>query len=310
MPSTLPTSPTTGLWGHFEPDVLAALGGLDLKARYVVEGFLTGLHRSPFHGFSVEFSEYRDYQPGDDLRHLDWRLYARSDRLCIKKYTQETNVRFYLLCDASASMAYRGSAAWGSKLDVARILAAAITWLMLRQNDAAGLLTLHGVGGEPEFIRPSQKPSQMGELLKRLELLQPAADVRLSAMLTHAIRLFHRRSVIVIFSDLLESAQELEEPLKQLRFMGHECLVFQVLDRDELEFPFAQPSVFQDLESGIRRKVAPRAARAKYLERFTAFMEAHQQLLQSLEIPYCLAVTDDSPWQVLAKFLTERGRRL
>src|SRR6266567_6542110 len=152
----MPTATQT-LSERFDPKVLATLEGLDFKARYVMEGFLNGLHDSPFHGFSVEFSDYRNYQPGDDLRHLDWRLYARNDRLCIKRYMQETNVRFYIVCDTSASMAYRGAQAWGSKLEVARILAGALSWFLLKQNDAAGLITLALSDGEgrasvPEFI--------------------------------------------------------------------------------------------------------------------------------------------------------------
>src|SRR3954462_1509378 len=127
---------------QFDPKMLATLEGLDFKARYVMEGFLSGLHESPFHGFSVEFSDYRNYQPGDDLRHLDWRLYARSDRLCLKRYMQETNVRFYLVCDTNASMQYRGANAWGSKLECAKVLGAALTWFLLRQNDAAGMVSL------------------------------------------------------------------------------------------------------------------------------------------------------------------------
>src|SRR5258705_4370542 len=165
----------------FDPKLLAALEGLDFKARYVMEGFLSGLHDSPFHGFSVEFSDYRTYQPGDDRCHLDWRLYARSDRLCIKRYMLETNVRFYIVCDTSASMKYRGSSAWASKFECAKILSGALTWFLLRQNDAAGMVTLSPSslppsGGErvrvrgssgsdqqnhgaPQFIRPSQRPN-------------------------------------------------------------------------------------------------------------------------------------------------------
>src|SRR3974377_877847 len=156
---------------RFDPKTLAALEGLHFKARYIMEGFLSGLHQSPFHGFSVEFSDYRNYQPGDDLRHLDWRLYARTDRLCIKRYMQETNVRFYVLCDTSSSMAYRGSKAWGSKLDCAKVLAAALTWFLLRQNDAAGMVTLNGASEVPEFIRPSQRPNQFGLMLRQLDSL-------------------------------------------------------------------------------------------------------------------------------------------
>src|SRR3989475_4319094 len=212
---------------RFDPRMLAALEGLDFKARYVMEGFLSGLHDSPFHGFSVEFSDYRNYQPGDDLRHLDWRLYARNDRLCIKRYMQETNVRFYVVCDSSASMKYRGAAAWGSKLECAKVLASALTWFLLKQNDAAGLVALNSENGPafapsfgeasparravaserrrvPEFIRPSQRPNQFGLILRQLELLRAAGGACLSQLLEHTVRLVHRRSVILFFSDLLE----------------------------------------------------------------------------------------------------------
>src|SRR6266567_7739673 len=232
----MPTATQT-LSERFDPKVLATLEGLDFKARYVMEGFLNGLHDSPFHGFSVEFSDYRNYQPGDDLRHLDWRLFARSDRLCIKRYMLETNARFYILCDVSASMEYRGAAAWGSKLDVARILAAALTWFLLKQNDAAGLLTLSGQNEVPEFIRPSQRPTQFGLMLRQLEGLRPSGGACLARLLEHAARLLHPRSIILFFSDLLEPSEEVALGFKQLRFHGHECVVFQVLDQDEIEFP-------------------------------------------------------------------------
>ncbi len=288
--------------------MLAALEGLDFKARYVMEGFLSGMHRSPFHGFSVEFSDYRNYQPGDDLRHLDWRLYARSDRLCIKRYMQETNVRFYVLCDTSASMAYRGSTAWGSKLECAKVLAAALTWFLLKQNDAAGMVTLSGRSDVPEFIRPSQRSSQFGLMLRQLELLQPSGGAALSLLLQHAARLIHRRSVVLFFSDLLEPSAEVELGFKQLRFQGHEVLVFRVLDRDEVEFPFKEPRIFEDLETGVRRVISPALAREKYLERFHAFMAPHYELFRQLEMPHCVVRTDENPWRALALFLAERTR--
>lgn len=301
-------STTQSLSDRFDPKTLAALEGLDFKARYVMEGFLTGLHESPFHGFSVEFSDYRNYQPGDDLRHLDWRLYARSDRLCIKRYMQETNVRFYVVCDTSASMAYRGAQAWGSKLDAARILAAALTWFLLKQNDAAGLVTLGSENDIPQFIRPSQRPNQFGLMLRHLESLQPAGGARLAQLLHHTVRLVHRRSVILFFSDLLEPSAEVALGFKQLRFHGHECLVFQILDRDEAEFPFAKPQLFEDLETGARRVVTPVAAREKYLARFNSFMEGHRELFRSLEMAHCLVRTEANPWHALAMFLAERKR--
>jgi len=301
-------STAQSLSDRFDPKTLAALEGLDFKARYVMEGFLSGQHESPFHGFSVEFSDYRNYQPGDDLRHLDWRLYARSDRLCIKRYMQETNVRFYVICDTSASMSYRGAQAWGSKLECARILAAALTWFLLKQNDAAGLVTLNSESDIPQFIRPSQRPNQFGLMLRQLELLRPAGGARLARLLQHTVRLVHRRSVILFFSDLLEPSEEVALGFKQLRFHGHECLVFQILDRDETEFPFAEPQIFEDLETGRRRVVTPVAAREKYLSRFNSFMDGHRELFRSLEMSHCVVRTDENPWRALAMFLAERKR--
>ena len=273
-----------------------------------MEGFLSGLHDSPFHGFSVEFSDYRNYQPGDDLRHLDWRLYARSDRLCIKRYMQETNVRFYVVCDTSASMEYRGGNAWGSKLDCAKVLAAGMSWFLLKQNDAAGMVTLSGPEEVPEFIRPSQKPTQFGLVLRQLDQLTPSGGACLSSLLQQVARLVHRRSIILFFSDLLEPTADVSLGFKQLRFQGHEVIVFQTLDRDELEFPFAEPRIFEDMETGVRRVISPAAVRQKYLERFNAFMEPYHELFRSLEMPHCIVRTDDNPWHALALFLAERKR--
>src|SRR5258706_10370486 len=289
---------------RFDTKMLATLEGLDFKARYVMEGFLSGLHDSPFHGFSVEFSDYRNYQPGDDLRHLDWRLYARNDRLCIKRYMQETNARFYVVCDTSASMRYRGEGAWGSKLDCAKVLAAALTWFLLKQNDAAGMVSLSSPVAPdsspatrhpspvPEFIRPSQRPNQFGLMLRHLEGLRAAGGSCLTQLLEHTVRLVHRRSVILFFSDLLEPSEDVALGFKQLRFHGHEVIIFQVVDRDEIEFPFQDAKIFEDLETGTRPAVSPVAAPEKYLARFNSFMEAHQQLFRSLAMPHCTLRTD------------------
>ncbi|MGB1814961.1 MAG: DUF58 domain-containing protein [Rubripirellula sp.] len=293
---------------RFDPKVMSLLHTLDMKARYLVEGFLDGMHRSPFHGISVEFSEYRDYQPGDDLRHLDWQLYARSNRLCIKKYTQETNVRVYVVIDTSASMKYRGSEAWGSKLEVSKTLAVALTSMMLRQNDAVGLLTHQGQSEAAAFVRPSQKQSQFNTIIQQLQSLSAAGSAQLADLLQNMIRLIHRRSIVLFFSDLQEDSDGITEAFQQLRFLGHECMIFQVLDRDELEFPFSQPAVFRDLENGARRMVDPAAARAKYLKRFESFMAEYRNLFHSLEMPHCVVRTDTDPWEALTLFLKERRR--
>jgi uncharacterized protein (DUF58 family) len=303
-------APAQSLAQHFDPQLLAGLKGLDFKARYVMEGFLNGLHGSPFHGFSVEFSEYRRYQPGDDLRHLDWRLVARSDRLCIRRYMQETNLRFYLVCDTSASMEYRGATAWGSKLECAKVLGAALTWFLLRQNDAAGMLIPGRQADSPQLIRPSQKPSQLALVLRELDNLKVSEGARLVSLLQHASRLIQRRSLILFMSDLLEPSEEIARVFKHLKFMGHEVIVFQTLDRDEIEFPFKTGAIFEDLESGQRRAVSPEAVRNHYLDRFERFMTEYRELFQKIEVPHCVVRTDQSPSVALAMFLNERRRLL
>lgn len=272
-----------------------------------MEGFLTGVHGSPFHGPSVEFNDYRDYQPGDDLRHLDWRLYARNDRLCIKRFERETNARSYVLCDTSGSMSYRGERAWGTKLECARILAVALGWFLLGQNDAVGLLAVGEEDDRLAYLKPSQKRSQLGRLLGEVERLSSAGGENLAALLERSSRLAHRRSLVFLFSDLLEPSSGVEAGFKRLRFEGHECLVVQILDPDEIDFPFVEGTVFEDLETGTRRQLEGGEIRSLYMERFEAFMEGHRELFRQLEIPHVVVRTDEDPGQALGRFLAERG---
>lgn len=300
----------SGAGKYFDPKLFYALAGFQLKARYLVEGFLHGLHESPFHGFSVEFSEYRNYQPGDELKHLDWRLYARTDRLYVKKFEEETNVRFYLLMDGSGSMEYRGAESPISKMECAQTLAASLSWLMLRQNDAIGFFGFaqRAGGRELHYMPPSQKPSQFGKLVGSLGECLPSGGPCLGELLQRVTRLAHRRSVILIFSDLLEPSQQVEEMLKELRFQGHEIMVIQILDRDEVEFPFQESKTFVDLEDGKRRQISPGAIRETYLKRFHDFMKSHYDLLNRLEIQCTVVRTDESPLHVLGDFLSKRKR--
>lgn len=289
----------------FDPRLLAALSGLQLKARYVMEGFLSGVHGSPFHGLSVEFSEYRDYQPGDDPRSIDWRFFARTDRLCVKRFEQETNARCYLACDTSASMAYRGQRAWGSKMEAGRVLAAALCSLLLRQNDAVGCLGM--AGGSLRFLPPSRIPGQLGRLLGRLSGFMPGGGPALEPLLSQASRLLHRRSLLLLVSDLLEPSETAEPALERLRFDGHECLIVQVLDPDEIDFPFAEGTILEDLETGSRRETRP-GARERYRRRFEDAMEGWKSLLRRLEVPHALVVTDEDPRRALTRLLVERKR--
>ena len=307
---------------RFDPEVLKALAGLQFRARYVVEGFLSGMHESPFHGYSAEFNDYRNYQPGDDLRHLDWRFYARADKLCIKRFEQETNLHFHVIVDTSASMAYRGERAWGSKLEYGSLLAASLAWLLLKQKDAASLLTkqaetpsnsavgeLGRIRHEPQlrFLKASSKPGQFGLIVNQLEAAVPSGGPCLGNLLENARRFIPRRSVVLLVSDLLDPTETVREQLKHLHFLGHEILVFQVLDHDELEFPFQKNHVFEDLENGSRRRIQAERVREGYLTRLRAFLKEYQHLFQNLEIGHTLLPTDSDPTRALAYFLSQRN---
>ncbi len=282
-----------------------------------MEGFLSGIHGSPFHGPSVEFRDYRDYQPGDDLRRIDWRLYARTDRLSVRRYEQETNARCYVLCDTSASMGYRGARAWASKIDAAAILALALAFLLLRQDDAVGLVALDtpppnvepGLGPRVRYLRPSQKSDQAGAMLRELSVLRPQGGPALGQLLASAARIAHRRSLVVLLSDLLEPAPEVETALKRLRFYGHECLCLQILDGDEIDFPFDGAAVFEDLESGMRRHIDPARARNAYRARFGSFLAECRDLFRGLEMRHLVVRTDQDPGATLARFFATGGGR-
>jgi uncharacterized protein (DUF58 family) len=269
-----------------------------------MEGFLSGIHASPFQGPSVDFHDYREYQPGDDLRRIDWRLYARSDRLCVRRYEKETNARGYIVLDASRSMAYRGKGAWASKIEAARTIALALSLLLLRQRDAVGLLA---TGPTLRFVRPSQKPHQGALLLRELQATETQGGAQLGELLRNASRLLHKRSLVVLLSDLLEPSPEVERGLRELRFEGHDCLCLQILDGDEIDFPFEDTLTFEDLETGERREVAAAEARREYRERFAAFFEGYRLLFSDLEIPHQVIRTDEDPRGALRELFTRLG---
>jgi uncharacterized protein (DUF58 family) len=282
-----------------------------------MEGFLAGLHGSPFHGPSVEFKEYRDYRPGDDPRHLDWRLFARSDRLCIRRFEQETNLRGYLLLDTSASMAYRGARARQSKLECAKTVALAFGWALLRQNDAVGVLAqgppepgprLDGRAPRclPRLLKPSQKPHQVGQLLRVLADLAAEGGSLLPDLLARAFAAAARRSLLVVVSDFLEPTAALQAAFERARFEGHECLCLQVLDPDELDFPFSGAHVFEDPESGERRRFVGEEARERYRARLERFLREYRDLWNRLQVRNVLIRTDEEPGAALARGLSRR----
>src|SRR6187549_347811 len=245
-----------------DPAVIARLGTMELKARTVVEGFLSGLHRSPFKGFSVEFAEYRQYLPGDDLSTLDWKVYARSDRHYVKKFEEETNLECHLLLDQSASMSYRGAAPM-TKLEYGSVLAASLAFLMHRQRDATGLIAF---GEEIRFRLPAaSRAGHLHALLLGLERLQAGQRSDVARPLHQLAEAMVKRSMVVLISDLLDDPDPVIRGLKHLKFRGTDVVVFQLLDPNELTFPFRGPAKFKDGETALEMVADPARARTAYL---------------------------------------------
>ncbi len=239
------------------PDVLARFKTLDLIARYLVEGFITGLHRSPYHGFSVEFSEHRPYMPGDDIRHVDWRLYARTGRYHVKQYEEETNLRSYVLLDASASMGFGTTGL--SKYRWASLLAASLMYLMIRQQDAVGLVLF-----DEELrvkIPPRSVRSYLNVLLTALENSRPSHGTKTANTLHRMAESLKRRGLVILVSDLLDDENELLQGLKHFRHQGHEVIVFHILDPSEIDFGLMDGGRFRDLETGETLSADPRLVR-------------------------------------------------
>lgn len=265
-----------------------AIKDLELRARVVVEGFWKGIHRSPYHGFSVEFTEYRPYTPGDDPRYLDWRLYARTDRYYIKKFEDETNLRCFLLVDNSRSMTY-GSLAW-TKAQYAHTLAATLAYFLSGQGDAVGLLTFDEA--IREYLPARNRPGHLRHLMLMLEKPADGSGTDVNAALNRIIEVVRRRGLVVLISDLLTPAEALEKNLSALAAWGHELMLFQVLDPAELRFSFNDASIFEDAESRRGLYIDPGAARREYLKRLEAHNAAVQTMADKIGASYVRFGTD------------------
>ena len=263
-----------------DPQTLMRIKSLELRAKIVVQGFLSGLHRSPHHGFSVEFSEYRQYSPGDDPRYLDWRLFARSDRYYIKRFEEETNLRCHLLVDLSRSMGF--SSITYSKVEYARTLAATLAYFLSGQRDAVGLVTFDQQIND--FVAARYRPGHLHRLMVCLERAVSGTSTDVSAPLEQVAATVRRRGMVVLISDLLAPVESLKSRLGFLRSQGHEVVVLRVLDPRELEFDFEKPAVFVDLESGKDLYVDPDAIRQTYRANFTKHAAELQTACEQLGI--------------------------
>ncbi|RUL87187.1 DUF58 domain-containing protein [Tautonia sociabilis] len=281
------------------------IDSLQLRARVVVEGFITGLHRSPFHGFSVEFSEYRQYSPGDDPRYLDWRLYARSDRYYIKRFEDETNLRCSIVLDMSRSMSFGSGPV--SKADYARTAAATLAYFLTLQRDAVGLVTFED--RVVDMLPPRHRPGQLRRMLAMLERAPTGRATDLAGPLDELAATLRRRGLILLLSDLLAPIDLLRTRLGSLVARGHDVVVFRVLDPAELSFPFESPAMFRDVESGRELYIDPGAARDEYRSRFAEHAAGIERACADLGLEFSLLTTDRPLDGVLFDFLKAREAR-
>ena len=244
---------------YLSPRTLSKLTGLELKARLIVEGFVAGMHKSPYHGFSIEFAEHREYVPGDDLRYVDWKVYGRSDRFYLKQYEEETNFACYLLLDTSESMKYRSDEAAVSKLEYAQYAAAALAYLILQQHDAAGLATYDAA--VRQFVRASSHPSHLKQVCHVMEQSPPAGETSMGPIFHDLAERIKKRGLVIILSDLFDDVESLMMGLKHLRYRRHEVIVMQVIDPAEQEFPFEEATLFRGLEGLPEQMTEPRSLR-------------------------------------------------
>lgn len=288
-----------------DPQTLMRIKSLQMRARVTVEGFIKGIHRSPYHGFSVEFSEYREYSPGDDPRYLDWRLFARSDRYYVKRFEDETNLRCHLLLDTSRSMGY-GSLSY-RKIDYARTAAATIAYFLNLQRDAVGLLTFED--RITDYLPPRHRPGQLRRLMAMLDREPEGRATDLAGPLEQIAATVHKRGLIVLISDLLAPTDLLRNRLGYLRSRGHDVVVLRVLDPAEVDFPFDSPAMFKDVESGRELYVDPESVRAEYLRRFSAHAAEIEHACVDMGIEYQAIATTRPLELVLFDYLRLRMRR-
>jgi uncharacterized protein (DUF58 family) len=289
-----------------DPAVVARLGTLELKARTIVEGFLSGLHRSPFKGFSVEFAEYRQYIHGDDLATIDWKVYARSDRYYVKKFEEETNLECHLMLDVSGSMGYGSSGL--TKLEYGSVLAASIAYLMNRQRDAVGLMAFDD--RIVDMLPASARPGHLRALLVTLDRLRLGKETDVSKPLHQLADSLSKRGIVVLISDLLDDPDSVIRGLKHFQFRGSDVIVFHVLDPDEIDFPFEGATRFEDLESREEIMAVPGLVREHYRREIARLIDRYKQELGAAGIDYQLLRTTDPLELALLSYLTTRGRTL
>jgi uncharacterized protein (DUF58 family) len=289
---------------YLDPDGLARVGNMELVARQVVEGFLTGRHRSPYHGFSVEYLDHRVYTPGDEIRTLDWKILARTNKYYVKLFQDETNLRAYILLDCSRSMAFKSGTQ--SKLEYGSYLAAALTYLMLHQNDAVGLVVFDKE--IRHYLPPRARPTQFRRVLELLDNTPAEGDTAIGTILHQVAERTRRRGLVIVISDLIDDETEIINGLQHFRHNNHEVIVLQVMDDAELTFPYDRLTRFKDMEGVGRVVVNPKSLRARYLARIEAFLDKLKTDCFERKISYNLVNTKQPYDLFLAEYLEKRAR--
>jgi uncharacterized protein (DUF58 family) len=274
--------------------------------RAITEGILTGLHKSPHHGQSVEFAEHKEYAPGDEIRHIDWKAYGKFDKYYVKRFEQETNLRAYLVVDSSGSMGYRGEPGRMTKLEYASALAASLAYLLVRQQDAAGLVLVQGQ--VRQAIPPRASANHLGPVVDALEATKPEGATRLAAAVDWVIEHAPRRSSVLVFSDLLDPDERVVKKIAQLGRRKHEVTLFHVLDPAELTFPFDDPTLFLSMEDGRQVEAHGRDVRKGYLEVLGRWLGEVKRTAAEADVDYALCPSDRPLEDVLLPFLARRER--
>lgn len=288
-----------------DPEVIARLHGLKLRARQIAAGSISGMHRSAFHGFSVEFAEHRQYTPGDDVRYIDWRIFGRADRLYVKNYEEETNLRCNLLVDTSSSMRYGAARGRMSKFDYARRLAASLAYVLISQQDAVGLITFDEQ--VRQHLPSATGRTQLANLVQVLETAECAGRTRVKVLFHQLAEELRKRSMVILISDLLADADAVIDGLAHIAHAGHELIVLHVMDHDEWEFPFVENVKFEGLEDTLELMTDPQALRASYLAALERYVQRVKSVCLQHKADYVPVNTRDPLATVLTGYLARRS---
>lgn len=290
---------------YLDPKTLDRIKRIDVRARLVVEGFITGKHRSPYNGFAIEFATHREYAPGDDLRHIDWKVWSKTDRLYIKEYEEETNLKCHILLDCSKSMRYGESTGW-SKYDYAATAAASLAYLMQQQQDAVGLITF---SNQIDLnLKASSHPSHLKLIFHELEGVEPDQQTDVTDPFLALSSQIRQRGMVVLFSDLFLDPEDLATALNQFRLRGHEVIVFHVMHDDEVEFPFDDNTLFRGLETDAQLHTEPRALRKSYLEAVDRYMKQVKKVCASAGVDHIMLNTSKPLDAALSSYLNFRRK--